>query len=251
MKHHSLPILIILFLAGCDRNPPETVVTPPVTVPLLQPFASYSLQPHVAEPSGIVYNPRNNSMFVVSDSHSDIVEVDLTGRKLRAVATVSSDLEGVALTGSGDTLYVAEEQKRKISAYTPAGTSLYSFSADVATLANNGLEGVSVGPGGHLFVLNEKAPTMLLEYTAAGTEVRRVTLTATSDLSGIMYDSGRQCLWIVSDEAKAVLRTGLDGSLQKRWALPFVKAEGIAIVRDTMYIVNDADGKMYLFAAPQ
>jgi len=250
MTRQILLIVLTLVVQGCDRRAPETVVAPPVSQPLLQPFASYSLQPHVAEPSGIVYNARNNSMFVVTDSHSDIVEIDLTGRKLRGIATVSADLEGVALTTSGDTLYVAEEQRRLISAYTLAGAPLYSFSADVATMANNGLEGVTVGPGGHLFVLNEKAPTMLLEYSAAGTELRRTLLSLASDLSGILYDPGKNCLWIVSDEAKTVMRTGLDGTLQARWSLPFLKAEGIAIVRDTMYIVNDADAKMYLFLAP-
>jgi uncharacterized protein YjiK len=189
--------------------------------------------------------------LVVSDSHPDVAELTLQGTLIRKITTTSTDLEGIGLSATGDTIYIAEERNRRIVLYTSTGTRLSSFSADVATLANNGLEGVSVRENGNLFVLNEKEPGMLLEVTPAGTELRRVPLSLALDYSDIMFDRSEPCLWIISDESRKVMRTDLNGTLQKQWNVPFSKGEGIVIVRDTMYIVNDADAKLYVFLKPQ
>jgi uncharacterized protein YjiK len=244
-------LILWLFLSSCSRPEPESGIPTVPGVTQLRPIASYSIAAHAAEPSGVVYNPKNNSLLVVSDSHPEVYEFDLRGNFLRSITTVSTDLEGISLSVTGDSLYIAEERNRKIVTYLMNGAKLSSFSADVATLTNNALEGVTVGPGGHLFVLNEKEPGMLLEYLPNGTEVRRTSLTFASDFSDLFYDTAAGCLWIISDESMSVTRTDLTGTPLARWSIPFSKGEGISIVRDTMYIVNDTDAKMYVFVKPQ
>jgi len=244
-------LLLLATFPACNRSEPGGLIDVPAGVTTLQPFASHFIGSFCAEPSGLVYNPRNNTLFVVSDSHSEIYEMSLDGKLQKTITTTSTDLEGVGLSITGDTLYIAEERNRKITLYNLTGVKLSSFSADVATLANNGLEGVSAGKGGNIYVLNEKMPGMLLEYLPNGIEVRRVELALASDYSDIMYSPSEDCLWIISDESRKVMKTDLNGALIKQWALTFEKGEGIAIVRDTMYVVNDADAKLYLFIAPK
>ena len=135
-------------------------------------------------------------------------------------------------------------------AYRADGTKISSFIADIASLSNNGLEGITVGTNGNLYVLNEKLPGLLLEFTPGGTEVKRAPLTFATDYSGIFYDKSENCLWIISDESRSVTKTDLNGDLISQWSVPFQKGEGISIVRDTMYIVNDADATMYVFLKP-
>lgn len=244
-------VLLSLAAFSCSRNEPVTVVPDPVPgTASITPIASYSIGTHVAEPSGIVHHPGRNALLVVSDSHPEVVELSFTGTFLSAVSTVSADLEGVALSRTADSIYVVEERTRSVVTYSANGTKLSSFTADVSTLPNNGLEGITVGADGNLFVLNEKAPGMILEFTRQGTEVRRMTLTYALDYSGLFYDGTADCLWVVSDESKKVMKLSMTGALIKEWLLPFTKGEGITIVRDTMYIVNDADAKLYVFTAP-
>lgn len=247
-----LVLLLCAAMAACSRTEPNADITdPPGGSATLQPIAQYDIRAHAAEPSGVVYDPRHNSLLVVSDSHPDIAELTLRGALIRKITTTSEDLEGIGLSTTGDTIYIAEERSRRIVLYTPSGARLSSFSADVATLANNGLEGVTLGPSGHLFVLNEKSPGMIMEMTPAGSEIRRLTLNLASDYSDLMYEASTNCLWIISDETRKIMRTDLNGALLQQWDVTFDKGEGIVIVRDTMYVVNDTDAHLYLFHKPQ
>ncbi len=246
----SICFAIYVIAAGCNREEPSINTTAPPDIPTLQPIAQYSIAPHVAEPSGIVYHHKNNSFLVVSDSHPEIFEIDFQGHLLRSITTGSTDLEGISLSSGNDTIYIVEERVKTVVAYRADGTKISSFIADIASLSNNGLEGITVGTNGNLYVLNEKLPGLLLEFTPGGTEVKRAPLTFATDYSGIFYDKSENCLWIISDESRSVTKTDLNGDLISQWSVPFQKGEGISIVRDTMYIVNDADATMYVFLKP-
>lgn len=246
-----LPLLLCAALAACGRSEPEApVVVPPVTQTLTE-IAQYSLAAFAPEPSGLVYDRARNSLYVVSDNHADICEIDLRGRLLGRIPTQGSDLEGVALSPTGDTIYIVEERLRRVSLYTRSGSFLSSFTADVATLPNNGLEGVTVSPDGIVHALNEKAPGMIIISHPNGTRISQIPLSLAADYSDIAFVASEQCYWIVSDESRTVMKTDLKGVLVKQWNLPFEKGEGIAVVRDTMYIVNDADAKLHVFLAPK
>lgn len=246
-----LPLLLCAALAACGRSEPEApIVVPPVTQSLTQ-IAQHSLASFAPEPSGLVYNSARNSFYVVSDNHADICEIDLRGRLIGRISTQGSDLEGVGLSPTGDTIYVVEERTRRVLLYTPGGSFLSSFAADVATLPNNGLEGVTVSPDGRVHALNEKAPGMILVSHPNGTRISQIPLSLAADYSDIAFVASEQCYWIISDESRTVMKTDLQGALIKQWNLPFEKGEGVAVVRDTMYIVNDADGKLHVFLAPK
>jgi len=244
--------LFILFTTiGCKREEPakETIIGPTGTA-TLQPIAEYYLGTNILEPSGIFYNSKNNSLMVVSDAQSEIFEIDFKGFLTRTITISSSDLEGIALTKNCDTIFVTEEKNRLVTSYLINGSKLSSFSVDVATTPNNALEGITIDKSGNLYILNEKLPGMLLEYQGSA-EIKRISLALASDYSDIFYDEPEDCFWIISDESEKIIKADKNGSLISQWSIPFSKGEGITIVRDTIYIVNDSDAKLYIFNKPK
>ncbi len=238
----------LLLLAGCSR-PDPVKVRPDPDGKTLQPIAAVDLLPHIPEPSGLVWNPGHNTLMVVSDAKSDIFEIGLDGALIRTIPTTSSDLEGVAISRTGDTLYVAEERNQLVTLYSGAGVRLHSIPVRVATLDNNALEGVAVDRQNHLWVINEKNPRLLLQFFN-GLEVSRLEISHVSDLSDICCDTMDDGLWIISDESRKIIKIDRRGALLGEWGLPFDKGEGIAFAGDKMYVVNDQDGKLYTFARP-
>jgi uncharacterized protein YjiK len=250
MKRTFAFILCVSGLLGhCSRKEPVSL-TPPTEVETLRPVAVVDLSANVPEPSGIVYYQKNHSLLVVSDARPDIYEIDFEGRVLRTIPTTSSDLEGITLSNSGDSLYVVEERNQLVTCYGQDGTRFFSFPVRVATLDNNALEGIALGRRNHLYVLNEKHPRLLLEF-AGTTEVKRTEIVEVTDLSDICYDELEDVLWLVSDESRKVLKLSTDGRLLAEWPLPFDKGEGITFADGNMYIVNDADAQLYVFEKPR
>lgn len=247
MKNMFWLLAVVLVSWSCTREEPVAGAVAPAVTPLVQ-LAVYNTA--VPEPSGLAYDARRNSLMTVSDGNSTIYEIDFTGRILRSFVVAGSDLEGIALSSGGDTIYVAEERDLRVSTFLANGTKISSLTVNVASNPSNGLEGVAVDRRNHLFVLNEKAPRMLLEYYQ-GQEVFRKEITAATDLSDVFFDAGLNCLWIVSDESKKVMKLDLAGTVLAEYSIPFTKGEGLAIVQDKIYIVCDADGKMYVFQKPQ
>jgi uncharacterized protein YjiK len=246
MKSMVLLLVGILSLSCTREEPGPGVVTPAVTA-LVQ-LAVYDTS--VPEPSGLAFNAQRNSLMTVSDGNSTIYEIDFTGRILRSFVVSGSDLEGIALSAGCDTIYVVEERNLQITWYLANGTKISSLPVTVATNASNGLEGIAVDKRNHLFVLNEKSPRMLLEFYQ-GQELARKEITSLIDLSDVFYDAAADCLWIVSDESRKVVKLSTNGTVLAEYSIPFPKGEGITIVQNKIYIVCDADGKLYVFEKPQ
>ncbi|MBC7187617.1 MAG: SdiA-regulated domain-containing protein [Calditrichaeota bacterium] len=244
-----MPVLVAgVVFSGCTRKAP-TGLPPQAEVPTLQPVATYVISPAIAEASGICYRKVSNSLLVVSDDRGEVFEIDLTGRVIRSIPIACVDLEGVAVTGSGDTLYVVQERPQLVTAVRWDGTELFSFSVRVATAENHALEGVTLDKYGNLYVVNEKDPRMLLRYRGRA-EVARVEITAFTDLSDICYDEAEDCLWIISDESLKIGKFSREGVLLGEWFIPFSKGEGIAVVGRTLYVVQDGESKLYAFDKP-
>lgn len=240
-----LPVL--LFMSGCSRSEPVSPNSG-AEVKKISPVSVYQLD--ISEPSGIAYNSAGNTLLIVSDSKPEVFEVNLAGVIIRTINVNGSDMEGVAVSSGGDTIYIVEERLRQVSLFNRAGAKLASFKADVAQLDNSGLEGVAVKRNGKsIFVINEKDPKMLLYYENY-TETWRKSFEYAADLSDICYEDSSGFLWVISDESGMILRLSETGILIDKWEIPFSKGEGIAVVGDKLYIVNDQDGKMYVFRRP-
>ncbi len=249
MKNVTIYLVAVYLLTGCARHNPQAAPTGPDTTPL-RPVQVISLLPDIPEPSDIAWNRKNNSLLVVSDAKADIFEIGFDGVVRKTIPVSGADLEGVAASHSGDTLYVAEERKQLVKSFDTEGRQLNSFPVKVATTENNALEGVAVDSRGHLWVLNEKEPRLLLEFKGTQ-ELGRIEITHARDLSGICTDDSGDALWIISDESRKIIKISRSGALLAEWLLPFDKGEGIALVGNKMYVVNDQDAKLYVFEKPQ
>ena len=237
---------IFITNVNCGRNDPETINNP--TVQSLQPIAVYNLD--IPEPSGIAYNSKKNSLFVVSDGRTDIYEIDFTGLKKGTIPTTSSDLEGITLSANCDTIYVVEETNQLVVSYLATGIRLTSFPVNVATNPSHALEGITRNNlNGHLIILNEKFPCTLLEFNNTS-EIRRKEINYTIDISDIFYEQSTNLFWIVSHESQKILKLTSDFNLVSEWTIPIIQAEGITIIQDKIYIVSDVESKMYVFQKP-
>lgn len=247
MKRFFLVIFIISLLSGCKRNDPNGDDSSNDIIPSLKLVAEYATA--VSEPSGLTYNSRNNTLMTVSDGNSTVYEIDFMGKILHSTLIQSSDLEGITLSANCDTMYVVEETNQKVAKYLINGTKLSSFSVNVALNPKNALEGITLDENNNIFVLNEKSPRMLLEFSG-NTEIFRKELDYSTDCSDIFYEMSTKAIWMVSDESRSVMKLSRGGELLARYSIPFVKGEGIAIVQDKIYIVNDSDNKLYVFEKP-
>lgn len=246
-KYLLIPVITTLIFLGCSRDNPETI-TNPVVVQKIFPIAEYTLD--IPEPSGVAYNSRNNSLLVVSDGQPDIYEINFTGITLNTIQATGSDMEGITLSKNCDTIYVVEEKKKLVTSFDLNGNRLTSFSVNVATSDNSALEGITLKKANNeIFVINEKDPRMILGFMNF-TEIWRKTIDYVSDISDIYFEESTNCIWLISDESKMIIKLSATGDLLKQWEIPFLKGEGITIVNDKVYVVNDQDGKLYIFQKP-
>jgi uncharacterized protein YjiK len=243
-----LSVIIFSFLTGCARNePPTTPTTSTLPVKELTLISVNSMS--VGEPSGLAYSAKTGTLYMVSDSRPEIFIIDTTGKVLSSIPVAATDLEGITLSANADTFYVVEETASQITRFLPNGTKVSSQPVHIMTDPRHALEGITMDPDGHLVVLNEKTPTALGEFSGT-TEVRRITLTETSDISDICYDAATDAWWIISDESRKVLKYSRTGQLLGVWATPLEQGEGIAFIGNRMYLVSDSDAKFYVFAKP-
>jgi len=236
--------LLIISLTSCDSDTPTIPGTK-----LLEPIAEIDLSNILSEPSGIVYNPINNSLFIVSDTTSIIFEINLNGILLRQINIIANDLEGITLSKNSDTIYVVEESDNLVTSFLLDGTKINSFNVDVSTNSSNGLEGITIDNNFNIYIVNEKLPRDVI-ILRNHVEINRYEITGMNDLSDICYDYSLDCLWITSDESKKIIRISKTGTVISEWSIPFDKGEGITFVDDKMYIVNDENSKLYIFNKP-
>ncbi|MDP3580953.1 MAG: SdiA-regulated domain-containing protein [Ignavibacteria bacterium] len=238
--------LLSMFFLGCQKDPSDgnIINTDSTALKLLFEYST-----DVSEPSGLAYNFKTNTLFAVSDGNSTVYELDFNGTVKRSFTINNDDLEGIAFSSNCDTMYVVDEQNQMVVKYLSNGIKLSSFAVNVAANPNNSLEGITVDNANHLFVINEKSPCMFLEFVNQK-ELLRKELSYTLDCSDIFYDKSLDCFWLISDESQKVVKLSKSGQSLAQYSLPFTKGEGITIVNDKIYIINDSNSKLYIFQKP-
>ncbi|MFQ5862032.1 MAG: SdiA-regulated domain-containing protein [Candidatus Brocadiales bacterium] len=204
------------------------------------------------EPSGLAYDPSDDTLWVVEDRGGGIYQIQKHGEDiLGAVIFTSEDLEGIAYNPASKTFFLAEERKRFILEIDKKGKLLKTIDIPIEydeTDVNHGFEGVTFDPvSRHLFVVNEKNPVAVLEVTYDAKIVNSFEVDA-EDLSGICLDSRTGNLLVASHESQMVMEFTRDGKLVSSFMLDVSKPEGIAIDRDgLLYIVCEETQHLYVY----
>ncbi|RKQ90329.1 uncharacterized protein YjiK [Solirubrobacter pauli] len=132
------------------------------------------------EVSAVTYDPDTDSLFVVGDESTSIVQVSKTGQLIDSMTLAPGafdDVEGLTYVGGGQ-FVLAEERERRLVRFTyAAGTTLTRAQTQGVklgtTIGNEGFEGLSSDPfsGGYV-VVKELNPIGVFQTTvdwAAGT----------------------------------------------------------------------------------
>ena len=215
----------------------------------LELISSYKID--VAEPSGLAVNSEGDVLYTVSDHTAQIYKLSTTGNVIQTLDYVGNDLEGVS-TFKGNKLLLAEERTKEIVVFDIETGSYLKHRINYKNNdENSGIEGVTYNStDGTIFILNEKNPGNLIRLRADFSIIAAYELDFASDYSGIFYDSSSNSLWIVSDQNKTINKCTLTGELVKAYSISVTQAEGIAIANDRIFVVSDAEAKLYTFKKP-
>lgn len=241
-------VAALILVSGCKRNEPQSAEVPVSPDSSLLPLVAYNLP--VSEPSGLSYCAATNTLYMVSDAHPEIFEMSLDGKILRTISAVGSDFEGICLSKNNDTIFVVEEANYMVAKFLQNGQRVGSFKAVLSSDIKHALEGITIDNNYNIYLLNEKFPCYLAQYSYSGSENWKKEISYTTDVSEVLYDAKTDCLWVLSDESQALLKLTKEGALLNRWSLPIVQPEGLAMTNDKIYIVSDTEAKLYVFNRP-
>ncbi|MGB9696819.1 MAG: SdiA-regulated domain-containing protein [Ignavibacteria bacterium] len=233
---------IILFaLVSCKDNTVESGG--------LEPIVGYQLL--VTSPAAIAYNADKNTLYAVSEQNGYLYELTLSGFLLNSVNLNATRPKGISFL-SRDTLIIAEEGTGKLVKYTTSGTRLNAFSVNVSTQNGYGLNGVSYSKSqDEYFAVTRQHPSLLLQFSNSGTEIKRLEVNFSSDLTDIYYDSLEEVSWVVSSSSHLLFKIDDNGNVIKSWGLPVSYPEGITFDnQNKMYIISNYDAKLYVFQKP-
>ncbi|NGY04845.1 SdiA-regulated domain-containing protein [Solimonas terrae] len=218
----ALPALFLLtniaLLSACSNNNDNSGDTPPTTddTPTLSftsPQSSYELDNYhqtgsfaldvgsgdnllAAEASGVTYNASTDTLFVIGDGGTSIVQVKKTGEIIDSMELspgAFEDTEGISWVG-GNQFVLVEERLRQIDQFTyVAGSTLDASKARTVklgtTIGNIGLEGVSFDPmtSGYIFA-KQMDPMGVFQSTVDFTAGTASNGSASTDESTNLFD---------------------------------------------------------------
>ena len=216
---------------------------------ILELEASYKID--VLEPSGLAVSSSGEVLYTVSDNTAEVYKLSTTGDIIQTYSYKGNDLEGVS-TFTGNKLLLAEERTKEIVVFDIDTDSYLKHRINYKNSdENSGIEGVTYNStDGTIFILNEKNPGSLIRLRTDFSIIATYELDFASDYSGIFYDNSSNSLWIVSDQNKTINKCTLTGELVKAYSTSITQAEGIAVAKGNIFVVSDAEAKLFVFKKP-
>ncbi len=206
-------------------------------------------------PSGMDYNPDNDTLWIVEDRGGGIYEIQKRGEEIVGeIRFKSKDLEGIAYNVDKGTLFVTEERERAILEITKDGKLLNTIEVpmqyDEADI-NYGFEGVTYDAStGNLFIANEKNPTAILEVAPDGEIVDSFELDDVEELADVSLDKKTGNLIVLTQDPNLIVEFTKDGTLVDVFDLAAVPSpEGFTMDNDGfLYVVSDDPQRLYVFS---
>lgn len=219
----------------------------------------------VKEPSGVVFSPGRNSLFVVGDEGS-LVEVGMDGKAIANIPT-GGNLEDVAVHTPSGRLVLLSEKKGELIVIDPStGKKTGRFKLDdVALLGeagidkNQGFEGLAFRkedgrPGGGIFYLvHQRKPAVLVAIAfdplaakgdlGAESLVSRTPVANRDDLTAVTYEPALDRLFVIADSKDRLAMLAMSGEEEAEIVLPGVQQEGLSFdVEGNLWIADDRAG---------
>ena len=231
----------------------------------------------VREPSGLAYDPKNDSLWTVQDNGGDLYEIDKKGNVLKRVPLRpplvqfrfpslarrgdilrkallrSGDWEGVYYKSDTDTLLLSDERTRQVIEVDRTGKPLKTIKVPIEWHyldINHGTEGVAYDAKTKtIFVANEKNPRRVMELKEDGSVVSAfdVKVRKAEHLSDLYYDTTSDRLLVLA--RTMILEYTRKGKLLKTFPIEAIKAEGMT--KDNkgyLYIIDESTSILYIYA---
>jgi uncharacterized protein YjiK len=220
--------------------------------------------------SALSYDPVRKSLFTVTNSNAEMVELSLDGRVLRRIPlTGFGDAEAVEYISPGIYVISDERKQRLIKVHVDQDTTfLDAADAEQLTLgigsgSNNGYEGLAYDTKGQrLFVAKERRPAQIIEVRGfpnlnvntpsmieVSSDVRRDAGLFVRDISSLQFDGLSGHLLALSDESRQIVELDTKGQAVANVSLSsgsmglsknVPQAEGIAMDDEgTLYVVSE------------
>lgn len=218
----------------------------------IEPISEMSID--INEPSGLSFGYNNQSYWVVGDGENGrIYHLTLNGDFINKLDYHGQDLEGISYDQAENVLWVVEEQRRELLKMDLFSNILRRQTFDLESTTNHGLEGVCFINNDEIWICHEKSPRKILSLNNELTVSNELKIQGTKDFSGLAYNKADSSLWIISDESKVLIRWDKNTGNTKKYSIPIIKAEGIAINTEdsTIHIVSDKTAKIYIFNIPE
>lgn len=218
----------------------------------------------VKEPSGIVYHPKRDTLFVVGD-RGGVSEVDRTGVVVHRLKLDDYGFEGVTVGPDGRVFAIEEKKKPmlyELDADTLRVVAAYEVDPKIngervlGDRRNKSAEGVTYVPEEKAFYcVNQEPPRLVKLDVPLHQKEGKARAVKAVDLSGIIahqasdvtYDAASGHFLVLESSGGwgegALYELTREGKLVGRVAVPGVRAEGLALDgTGTAFISDDAGG---------
>lgn len=186
--------------------------------------------------SAICLNEAGDGILIARDN-GDVLEYDFNGNLQKTNSMPNPDdrskvdLEGIARSADGSSIYLCEERFREVyslNADHKGFTLLSTGPKEAGAEDNQGYEGIAAGPGGILYICNQSKPFRVYTYnTATKAWATAFDITWAQSLSDIFYDNEDGTLWITDAKTQKLTRLQTNGTVIENYDISFVsKPEG-------------------------
>lgn len=222
---------------------------------------------NVRNASGITFNPDTNTLFLIQDSPTVIVELNDKGEILRSINVEKlNDTEGIAYLGNKRFALLEEGNSNIYFCSIDERTTKINFK-DMVVLnlpvppSNTGLEGITYDPENKcIYAIKEKNPKKIFriylgtDKTDVPWDLEKINI---GDASDICFDPRTGHLLILSQESRCITECTISGKELGRFSLEeghhhmkrdFRKPEGITIDPKTgrIFTCGEKD-ELYIF----
>jgi len=217
--------------------------------------------------SGITYNPDTESLWVVINQPTQLIELDAQLQPRRYIPLTNfHDTEAVAYAGDGRFVIADERIQSVVIARVDENTlsldkeQLPQLTLNTGGENNKGLEGLAINPSDNtIFAVRERDPMELFSITGLLDRSDNIRIdnplseslnsTYWNDLSGLHFDAQTGNFLILSDEAKLLSSMSLAGDTISHMDLEagfngltrdIPQAEGVTLdSHNNLYIVSE------------
>lgn len=202
----------------------------------------------VPEPSGLT--SCGKYLYTVSDKTNLIYKLSLEGELIETLDFKGKDLEGITIDTRDQSFWLCDEKKHQILHVSPQGDLIDKFPVNFyAPKGKSGMEGICMNPKDHhLWIVNEKKPAVLMELDEELEPIKTAYLDCAHDFSGLCFHPDTYELWMVSDESQLLICYDTESISIKKYPIELKKAEGLAIINQQFYIVDDEESFLYVYA---